>query len=207
MVTKETESLTQMLLEAKIPTLPQENDESKVWTLAIVKILRNTGVADYVIAQHDYFSWNEINVKSEMANVGIPKQILGIYPYDYLTSSDVPAVKDKQDIVTFLARVTHEDEEYLSSLTNDALKDMFYNTCIKHKVSRWGQKRTVEDYTLGIKEPETPVEVTANVLDEPQKKVVPEKEPEEVPELEEKVEDENPVLGEEPKRRGRKPKE
>lgn len=206
MVTKETASLTQMLLEAKIPTLPQENDESKVWTLAIVKILRNTGVSDYVIAQHDYFSWNEINVKSEMANVGIPKQVLGIYPYDYLNSSDVPDVKDKQDIVTFLARVTHEDEEYLSGLTNEALKGMFYNTCIKHKVSKWGQKRTEEDYTLGIKEPEVPVKVTTSILDETQEEVIPKKEPEEVPEVEEKVE-ENPVLGEEPKKRGRKPKE
>ena len=194
MVTKETESLTQMLLESRVSQLPEENDPAKVWVLALVKVLRKTGQKDYVIAEHDFFGWNEIRVKSEMAGVGILAEVESIHPYSYLTALDMPTVKTK------------EDAEYLSSLGNDVLKKMLYNVCIKNKASKWGQKQDYEDYVLGIKEPEHKV---SNVIDfsEEDKKEEPVKSSETENAEEEKVEDENPVLGEEPKKRGRKPKE
>lgn len=203
MVTKETESLTQMLLESRVSQLPEENDPAKVWVLALVKVLRKTGQKDYVIAEHDFFGWNEIRVKSEMAGVGILAEVESIHPYSYLTALDMPTVKTKEDIINFLASRTKEDAEYLSSLGNDVLKKMLYNVCIKNKASKWGQK---QDYVLGIKEPEHKV---SNVIDfsEEDKKEEPVKSSEPKNAEEEKVEDENPVLGEEPKKRGRKPKE
>lgn len=206
MVTKETESLTQMLLESRVSQLPEENDPAKIWVLALVKVLRKTGQKDYVIAEHDFFGWNEIRVKSEMAGVGIPAEVESIHPYSYLTALDMPTVKTKEDIINFLASRTKEDAEYLSSLGNDVLKKMLYNVCIKNKASKWGQKQDYEDYVLGIKEPEHKV---SNVIDfsEEDKKEEPVKSSEPENAEEEKVEDENPVLGEEPKKRGRKPKE
>lgn len=144
MVTKETESLTQMLLESRVSQLPEENDPAKIWVLALVKVLRKTGQKDYVIAEHDFFGWNEIRVKSEMAGVGILAEVESIHPYSYLTALDMPTVKTKEDIINFLASRTKEDAEYLSSLGNDVLKRCCTTSALRIRLLSGDRNRTMK---------------------------------------------------------------
>lgn len=204
MVNKEQTSLTEMLLESKLPELPSVNDPNRIWVLAIVKIVRATGAEDYVLAEHDMFSWEEIKVRKEMGGVGIPRAVKAIYPYEYLNSMDMPRVETKQDIIHFLAKCTNDDAEYLSGVKDDVLRNMFLNICIKESIKKFNQKSSVSDYILGLKD-----------TDE-NKLIMPEKSSAIEFNEEDKILEDNPKVieepiittGEEPKKsnRGRKPK-
>lgn len=187
MVTREDESLIDMLLYAKISELPDEYDGSKVWAQAIVKLKRKSGCEDYVIAEHDLFSWEEINVKKESPNRGIPHSVVAIYPYLSLGASDTPDVETKEDIINFISQRERVERDSLIGLDNDTLKKRLLNICIKEKISRFNGRKTTTDYMLGVEDPENPTESKA--IDKSAASEV-----------------DTEMLDESPKRRGRKPK-
>lgn len=154
--TVEEQSLFEMLQYAKISCLPEKNNENKIWAKAIVKIVRNTGLCDYAIAEHDFFSWKEVAVKKEVGGVGIARDIIDIYPYQYLSDTFIPNVSTKKEIIDFVYSRVPEDREYLESITNDALKNMLYNACIKEQIKRIDLNRSYSDYCIVAHKPEPP---------------------------------------------------
>lgn len=158
--TKEQQSLTEMLMYAGIPKLPepyQPTDASlkpeDVWVKGLAKIQRMDGGIDYVVVEHDFFSWNEIKIKKSHGNVGIAHSVLGLYPYEFLKINNIPEVSTKQDIINYISLYVKDDMEYLVSLKKDVLKKMFYNVCIKNQISKKVETRKFGYYNLGKEEP------------------------------------------------------
>lgn len=140
------ESLLEMLMYAKIPSLPEPNDEEQIWVRAIVKILRKSGHMDYAIAYHDFFAWNEINVTKELPGLGIAHELVEIYPYEYLKEDSLPDVASKKEIISFISANVPEDEEYLSGMSDDNLKKHLYNICIKGQINRTNMANNFRNY-------------------------------------------------------------
>lgn len=144
MITKKEEvSLNEMLMEAAIPKLPEPFEPvdpsmpKEVWVKAVVKILRLDGSIDYVLAEHDFFSWNEVKIVKSMGGSGVAHSILGIYPYEFLNNSNLPNLSNKQDIINFLVGTTRiDDEESLKTHKKEILKKMFFNVCIKNQIRK-----------------------------------------------------------------------
>lgn len=158
--TKEQQSLTEMLIYTGIPKLPepyQPTDESlkpeDVWVRGIAKIQRMDGGIDYVAVEHDFFAWNEIKIKKSIGSAGIAHSVLGLYPYDFLKTNNVPEVAQKKDIIDYISFYVKDDIEYLQSLKKDVLKKMFYNVCIKNQISKKVETRKFGYYNLGKEEP------------------------------------------------------
>lgn len=158
--TKEEQSLTEMLMYAGIPKLPEpyvETGESTkpedVWVKAIARIQRKDGGIDYVVVEHDFFAWNEIKIKKCIGSAGIVHSVLGLYPYDFLKRINVPEVVNKKDIINYISIYVKEDVEYLQSLKKDILKKMFYNVCIKNQIANKVETRKFGYYNLGKEEP------------------------------------------------------
>lgn len=158
--TKEEQSLTEMLMYAGIPKLPDpyiEKEESlkpeDVWVKAIARIQRKNGEIDYAVVEHDFFSWNELKIKKNVGTAGIAHSVLGLYPYDFLKTKNVPEVSNKKEIIDYVSIYMKEDVEYLQSLKKDVLKKMFYNVCIKNQISKKTETREFGYYNLGKKEP------------------------------------------------------
>lgn len=158
--TKEEQSLTEMLVYAGIPKLPEpyiETGESikpeDVWVRAIARIQRKDGEIDYVVVEHDFFAWNEIKIKKNIGSAGIAHSVLGLYPYDFLKTNNVPEVANKKEIIDYISIYVKDDIEYLQSLKKDVLKKMFYNVCIKNQISNKVETRKFGYYNLGKEEP------------------------------------------------------
>lgn len=158
--TKEEQSLTEMLMYAGIPKLPESYIEKEdslkledVWVRAIARIQRQDGEIDYAVVEHDYFSWNEIKIKKTIGSAGIAHSVLGLYPYDFLKTKNVPEVKNKKDIIDYISIYVKDDIEYLQSLKKDVLKKMFYNVCIKNQIANKVETRKFGYYNLGKEEP------------------------------------------------------
>lgn len=198
---KEQESLDLMLMHLKLPNLPKKLEEGseEVWTQGIVKVLRRSGMYDYVWAEHDVYAWEEIKVKKEVPDVGQPVRVVAIHPFEYLTEVDSPKFSTKEEIIMFLSKRTAEDEQTLSAMSNKNLRKLLNYILIKEKISRWDGKihGKIEFEKTNVR------------MEEP--KPAANDEPEEEP-TDDKTKDENEpeedasVLGEEPKKRGRKPK-
>lgn len=180
---KEEESLLEMLMFARVPKLPEPNDDSngKIWVKAIVKILRKSGYSDYTVAYHDFFSWKEVTVIKELAGLGAACEVEGIYPFEFLQDRYIPTVNSKADIVNYLASVTHDDEEHLSNMPNEQLKKVLYNACIKEQIHRKKEdeemkqfRRAAIDYGLDFLEEnkKTEEEPHGEPKDNPEEKVV-----------------------------------
>lgn len=140
------ESLLEMLMYAKIPSLPEPNDKEQIWVRAIVKILRKSGHMDYAIAYHDFFAWNEINVTKELPGLGVAHELVEIYPYEYLKEESIPDVSNKKEIISFISSRMPEDEEYLSGMSNDNLKKHLFNICIKEQINRTNMSNNFKNY-------------------------------------------------------------
>lgn len=152
--TKEEQSLTEMLMYAGIPKLPEPYESTSesiknedVWVKAIVKIQRQDGGVDYAVAEHDFFSKDEVKIKKSVGGA-IIHSILGIYPYDFLKNKNIPQVSNKKEIIDFVFPYVDEDYEYLRSLKKDALKKLFYNVCIKMQIHSKGSEKKAIDYRL-----------------------------------------------------------
>lgn len=165
---KEEESLLEMLMFARIPKLPdlKEESDNRIWVRAIVKILRKSGYCDYTIAYHDYHSWNEVNVIKELAGMGVASDVVGIYPYEFLQDRYIPNVKTKEDIVKYVASVTHDDEEYLNGMPNEILKKLLFNICIKEQIHRTKEIEEMKQYKLA------PLDYGLNFMDSKGEEVV-----------------------------------
>lgn len=152
--TKEQQSLTEMLMYAGIPRLPElyENTDENinpedVWVKALVKVQRQDGEVDYAVAEHDFFSKDEVKIKKSVGGA-IIHSILGIYPYDFLKNKNIPKVSNKKEIIDFIISYVDEDYEYLQSLKKDALKKLFYNVCIKMQIHSKDSEKKAIDYRL-----------------------------------------------------------
>lgn len=159
-VTKEEQSLTEMLIFAGIPKLPEKLVESEnplkednIWCKALARIQRINGEIDYVVVEHDLFGWNELKIKKSSGESGVAHSLLGVYPYEFLRPKNIPEVSTKKDIIDFVSHYVNEDLEYLQSLKKDVLKKMFYNVCIRLQNYKDGNYRPSGYYNLGIKEP------------------------------------------------------
>lgn len=175
----EERTLTEMLMYAGIPELPPVNDSSKVWVIGIVRLLRRNGLYDYAIAEHDYSSWREIRIKKESSGSVPPVELIEIYPFEYIKPKDLPEIKDRMDIVTFVAGSTGLSAPYVSGLESSKLQKMFYNIIIRKKI----KDIKIGDNTLKPDEEDFVISNDAN-----------------------SVKEEPSILEDEPKRRGRKPK-
>lgn len=158
--TKEEQSLTEMLMYAGIPKLPEpyiETTESikpeDVWVKGIARIQRKDGEIDYAVVEHDFFAWNEIKIKKNIGSAGIAHSVLGLYPYDFLKTKNVPEVATKKDIIEYIMLYTKDDIEYLQSLKKETLKKMFYNVCINNQIRNYSETREFGYYNLGKEEP------------------------------------------------------
>lgn len=182
----EEKTLDEMLMYSGISKLPPANDESKVWVVAIVKLLRRNGLYDYAVAEHDYSSWREIRIRKESAGSVPPVELIEIYPFEYIKPTDLPLINDRTDIVRFVSSATGLSLSYVSGLDSSKLQHMFYNIIIKNKMAKIkigknDLKPYEEDFVLaGDKSRPTPQA--------------------------DDVEEEETILDEEPKKRGRKPK-
>jgi hypothetical protein len=169
------ESLFEMLTTAKLPQLPEINNPDKTWVKAIVKILRKTGKIDYAIAEHDLFSYDEVRVLKEIGGVGVYHELLGIYPYVYLTEKYIPEVKNKKDMIDFiLSRNPDMNEAEVNAMKKEEVKKYFLKCCIKEQITRMNTWRTMNAYQLGQFEPE--ISKTSEVISSKEKNDEEEKE-------------------------------
>lgn len=158
--TKEEQSLTEMLIFAGIPKLPDALVESEnpfqvdnIWCKALARIQRQNGEIDYAVVEHDFFGWNELKIKKTTGISGVAHSLLGVYPYEYLRPKNIPEVSTKKEIIEFISHYVSEDLEYLQSLKKDVLKKMFYNVCIRLQNYKEDNYKPAGYYNLGIKEP------------------------------------------------------
>lgn len=202
---KEQESLNVMLTHLKLPNLPKKYEEGneKVWTQGIVKMLRRSGTCDYVWAEHDVYAQEEVKVKKEIPDVGQPVKVVAIYPFEYLTEQDTPKFSSKEEIVYFLSKRTAEDEQTLSAMSNKNLRKLLNYILIKEKLSKWtGRIKGEVEFEKNLQEQSEELSI-----DSPSNQEADDvEEPDEVDMSLDDKKEEDSVLGEEPKKRGRKPK-
>lgn len=135
----EEESLREMLHYAHVDALPEKwkpekDNQFTIWTRAIVKVRRRSGICDYVVAIRDFFSWEGISVKKELGGFGIAAQVLGIYPYEWLPRSYYPTTYNKEEMIRFIMSYRNEDEEYLKGVSDENLKKMCINISIREMI-------------------------------------------------------------------------
>lgn len=114
-------SLTEALSEVRLTELPKEwEDKSVHWSSAIVRVRKNNLQINYVIAENDGED-NPLVIRDFGTSAKIV-EILGIYPYRYLSDSYAPDLRNKSDILSYLS-ANGVDEAYVSQLLSTKKKD------------------------------------------------------------------------------------
>lgn len=111
------QSLSNALSYARVPELPQSVDQQEgVWTKAIILVKKYNNRQNYAVAHNDG-NGNPLIVADFGPSCGI-KEIVGIYPYSFVTKAYTPNLKTKDDIVAYL--VNHgENEAEIRQLISD----------------------------------------------------------------------------------------
>ncbi len=117
-MTQEEKTLADALSYAKVVELPAEYKATsmKIWARAIVKVKKYNGRCNYALAINDGSGSPRV-VKDFGEMVGI-KTFEGIYPYEYVTDEKMPSLRNKKDIIAFLAMYGYEEEKIATLLGN-----------------------------------------------------------------------------------------
>lgn len=142
-------SLYEMLKKARVTSLPEPNNPKKLWAKALVKIERKNGQFDYALAVHDMTSYKDIKVVKEMPGVGAFHDYVEIYPYSYVNNYDIPDIKKKADIISFVKNKLGLADDYLSELSKENLKRLFDQACIDEHLERDAFPKHSNYYVLG----------------------------------------------------------
>jgi hypothetical protein len=80
MTKEEKETLDEALQYAHLPELPQiQEDDGRVWIMALAKVLKINGRENYAIVKADYYG--KPKIVKDFGTVACIVKILEIYPY------------------------------------------------------------------------------------------------------------------------------
>lgn len=118
--TSEQISLSEALSEARISELPKPiKNNNMIWIKAIVKVTKCTGTSNYAIGVNN--GNGKPSIINDFGKTAKIVRIDGIYPYMYMDSKGIPDLRNKQEIIDYLAEngFTAKDTESLLSTKNE----------------------------------------------------------------------------------------
>lgn len=132
------ESLIECLKWAKIPSLPEEDDNENVWIKAIALVEKKDGTESYVAVTKDDNLENKI-VK-DFGSVSIVHSIKAYYPYLYLSAAFVPEFKTrkKEERIAYLSKC-YRDMDF-SGMSLKELDKLIIQRAIKQQKERYDQE-------------------------------------------------------------------
>ena len=103
-------SLTEALSEARISELPKPiKNNNMIWIKAIVKVTKCTGASNYAIGINN--GNGQPYIINDYGKTAKIVRIDGIYPYVYMDSRGIPDLRNKQEIISYLAENGFKEEE------------------------------------------------------------------------------------------------
>ena len=97
----EKSSLIEVLSLSKRSDLGKEWDGKKLWLKAIIKVQKCDNSINYALADND--GYNSPSITRDFGNMAKIVKILAIYPTYYLSENQRPNLKNKSDIINYLA--------------------------------------------------------------------------------------------------------
>lgn len=143
MIREEERTLAEVLYFLGLSELPAINNEEKIWAKACVKLVRRNGTKDYVVAEHDLYSWKELRVIKEFNSSSQPVDVLEIYPVAYLADKDIPKLASKEEIARWLTNNSAEEYDFLMAMSDKKLKKLFHQKLINISNKRQDADRKV----------------------------------------------------------------
>lgn len=128
----EYKDLDEALKYAGLSELPAENDETLIWTDAIARVIKRSGVGGYAIVVRG--SDGTPSLKKTFGELVLVSSIEKIYPFTFLLQEHVPLFRDKDDIIKYLlVRRGQSHKDLFESLPNEELKNLVYTEAIKEQ--------------------------------------------------------------------------
>lgn len=120
MRTTEQSSLTDALNECQVTELPSElSEDSDIWLVAIVKVRKCNGKANYAKAVND--GYGNPKIVKDFGTMAAIVRIDKIYPVEYLRKSAIPKIRDAKQFVTYLS-MHGEDKERIAAMLPEETK-------------------------------------------------------------------------------------
>ena len=101
-------SLTECLSLSRITELPKEWDGKKTWLKAIVKVTKCDNSCNYALADNN--GRNKPSIMRDFGNMARIVKVEGIYPTYYMSENQKPDLRNKTDIVTYLANAGYKKD-------------------------------------------------------------------------------------------------
>ena len=101
-------SLTECLSLSRINELPKEWDGKKTWLKAIVKVTKCDNSCNYALADNN--GRNNPSIMRDFGNMARIVKVEGIYPTYYMSENQKPDLRNKTDIVTYLANAGYNKD-------------------------------------------------------------------------------------------------
>lgn len=132
------QSLIECLKWAKIPSLPEEDDNENIWIKAIALVEKKDGTESYVAVTKDDNLENKI-VK-DFGSVSIVHSIKAYYPYLYLSAAFVPEFKTrkKEERIAYLSKC-YRDMDF-SGMSLKELDKLIIQRAIKQQREQYDQE-------------------------------------------------------------------
>ena len=149
-------SLEEALVEANLARLPRqyENGTKGIWAMAVVRIQKVNTRINYAIAINN--GHNGVTIIKDFGEPAKVKEVLAIYPYIFVPEKDIPDLRNKSDIISFLSLQGYDEHEVSFLLStkdaNGTDKTDEVKKADRETVKGWvissSIKKTVEDEKL-----------------------------------------------------------
>lgn len=134
MITKKEQNLLEVLEYTGLTTLPKKFDPEKgkkVWVDAILEVRKIDGSSSYAYAKNVY--GKKPRYVKVWGNSAAIVEVLSVHPVSFLSKEFMPAMANRKDVVSFVARMFGASEEKVASYSDEDLKTLAFTAAIKNQ--------------------------------------------------------------------------
>lgn len=161
------ESLSDVLTYTRLRSLPKEDDGVNVYIRAIAHVKKSDNSENYAILFKD--KDGKDYTKKDFGRLSPIKQIVKVYPYDFLQAKYLDVCKTKEERMQHIQSWNNENnikgKDY-ESMSDDELDDILINIAIARQ---YEAEKTMEESQKTMEEAEEKVARRRQILDEAEK--------------------------------------